>query len=127
MSVKILAANLQDPEVILEKMAKSYSPETAKTFMYPFSKSGVCHRRTVEGIRNRDGNPTDIIWLYGLEDYVYHSCLSDRSNKVIVGATYLPGYNKFLADAGFEVADGSGTLDLIKKITVGSWLSRYFD
>lgn len=75
-----------------------------------------CHTKVARAIRDRQ-NLTDVIWLYGnsVKD-ITHSVLTDRQGKVVVGAQYTVGANKFLGDDGFQVGDE--VYPLQRKLTV---------
>ena len=125
---QILCSTSQQVEGILQRMSFMYDPTKSKTSVGFGTTKKLCHLNTVNKVKERNEG-SDIIWLYGDGDRVYHSCLSDAHNNILVGARYTAdsaAHNKFLGDAGFKISDDFGTLELMRKTTVAKWLQDYF-
>jgi hypothetical protein len=111
---KRLLADL-DTKVVLKKINERRL-QTVDSLRSKGINLNHCHTKVALAIQERQVL-TDIIWLYGNSvDDITHSVLTDRAGKVLVGAVYTAGANRFLGDKGFQIADEIYPLQ--RKLTV---------
>ncbi len=113
------------PPGVLERIATwVYGPHSNSDITFAPHQS-LCHLKVAKRIVTR-AIDSDLIWIYGDGDRVYHSVLTDAHSTVLVGAQYSRTSNKFMGKDGFDIL-GYGTLELMLCITVRKMRIDYTD
>lgn len=116
----------------LQRMAVTLDSEKAKAKVKPIAevKQTLCHLATLNGIRERK-DARDKIWFFGDNDgrhpHVYHSLLTNKSNKVVANNFRGVGNDHILFDPtkGYRTPAGE-YLPILDTLTVREFFKRFF-